>query len=424
LPLWLTDLSLGVKESYDDNVLYVSGNGLPEQSSWVNTVSVKLGVDFAPLLAAGGAVQSLTLVYSPEKATYAQASAEDYTAHRINDLFKGKVGNLTYSLNNAFLYNDGNRLAETYALNQLSGAAANQNDKYRNSLAHAAPRERRNQDQDRYMALLQYDAGNLFFRPVSSLTLYKLNTYLFNTSLAPYEGYQDYVNRYDVNIGADLGYRLGPDLAVTLGARDGYQYQEQFALAINSDRHFSSNHYQRVLAGLEGKLMRWLDVKLSAGPDIREYNPQTPITDLNTTRYYGEAAATATLSRSQSLALTYKQWFFVSSTGLVPYEDISYTLVYHWTATKQLGVDVGAKFLNHNYTFGDDMAGSAPSLRDDVDYGALGGLTYAFTPHLVASLNYNYDDGQNAFASLPAKYAPFYRDFKHALTAVGLQYKF
>ena len=65
-PAWLTDLSVLARESYDDNVLMVSGNGLPEQGSWVSTVSAKVGFDFAPLLGPDGAVKTLTLAYVPE----------------------------------------------------------------------------------------------------------------------------------------------------------------------------------------------------------------------------------------------------------------------------------------------------------------------------------------------------------------------
>ncbi len=49
-PVWLTALSIGVRESYDDNVLLVSGDGMAPQSSWVTTVSPKVGFNFAPLL--------------------------------------------------------------------------------------------------------------------------------------------------------------------------------------------------------------------------------------------------------------------------------------------------------------------------------------------------------------------------------------
>jgi hypothetical protein len=423
-PNWLTDLSFADTQSFDDNLLNVSGLGLLSQSSWVNTASAKVGFDFAPLLADGAAVQTLSLVYQVDKATYFQDSQESYTAHRINDTFKGQVGDVSYSLVNAFLYNDGSKLADTYALNQLSGSAGNQNDKYRNNYAHAVPRERRNQDQDRYTATVQDNLGDFFFRPASSLLYYNLNTYQYNTSFAPYKGYQDYIDRWDVNGGADVGYRLTKDFAFTLGYRDGFQHQDQFALAINSDQHYSSNHYQRVLAGVEGKLTKWLTLTLDAGPDVRDFNPNTPITELHTTRFYGESTATATLPANQTLTFNFKQWVFVSSTGLVPYDDITYALTYHWSATKKLGLDLGAKYLEGNYTLGDDYAGSAPSLRDDLEYEGSVGVSYTIVPHLVASISDAYDKGLNGLATLAATYAPAYRNFEHQVVGLKLQYSF
>jgi hypothetical protein len=285
-------------------------------------------------------------------------------------------------------------------------------------------RERRNQIQDRYTAFVQVDEGDFFIRPISSLMLYDLNTYLFNTSAAPYKGYQDYVTRYDVNGGADLGYKLTPDVAVTLGYRDGYQHQDQFPLAINSDRHFSSNHYQRALLGIEGKLVNWLTFKGAAGPDFRRFNPDTPISSLNTTRYYGDASVVATLPYNQSLTLGYKEYVFVASTGLVPYTDTTATLAYHWNATNQIGFDLAVKYLEANYTLGNDTAGSAPSLRDDADKGASVGVTYAVAKQLILSVAYAYDDGFNSLDNLPAKYFPAYRDFTHNVVTFGVQYKF
>ena len=422
-PVWLTDLSLADRESFDDNVLVVSGLGLPIKSSWVNTLSFKAGVDLRSLIGSPD-IQTLSLVYQPDRAWYAQASSENYTAHRVGLTFKGKVDAFTVSVDNAFLYNDGNKYAATYALNQLAGALANQNDKYRNNYTHGIPRERRAQSQDRSTVTVQYDVAALFVRPIANLTLYKLDTYLFNTSSAPYKGYQDYINRYDVNAGADFGYRLSKDLSVTVGYRDGYQSQAQFALAINSDQHFSSNHYQRVLLGLEGKLATWLSVKLSIGPDYRSFNASAPVANQNSTHLYGDASATATISKDQTLAFTFKQWVFVSSTGLVPYTDSAYSLVYHRSLTKQLGVDLGAKFSEANYSLGNDYAGSAPSLRDDVDYQGNATIAYAITPHLSATYTYTYDQGRNVLNGLAASLQPNYRNFSHTVNAVGLAYKF
>jgi hypothetical protein len=423
-PAWLSDLTFGVKGSYDDNLLRVSGKGLPIESSWVTVASLKLGFDLSSLVAADpGTIQTFSLIYQPDRAVYSQDSGADFTAHRVNTILKGKSGDLKFSFDDAFLYNDGNKLAPTYALNQLSNADANQNDKYRNSLAHAPARERLNQEQDRYTAFLQYDTKYLFFRPISALNYINMDTRLFNTSLAPYKGYQDYVDRYDVNVGADVGFKVTPNWAFTLGYRDGFQYQQQYSLAINSDQHFSSNHYQRLLFGLEGKL-DWLTVKLAAGPDFRDFNPDTPISNLHTTRFYGEAAVTANFSPTQSITANYKDYIFVSSTGLVPYEEYTYSLIYHFSVTKQLGLDLGAKLFEHNYTLGNDEAGSAPSLREDLDYEGLGSITFAITPHLIASVGYNFDDGQNDLSSLPAKYAPSYRDFREGVFSSGLQYRF
>jgi hypothetical protein len=423
-PAWLSDLSFTAKEAYDDNVLGVSGLGMPVQSSWVNALSAKVGVDFVSLLGTPSEIKTFSLTYNPEHFDYSSMASEDYTAHRIAGVFKAKFDNITYSLEDAFLYNDGSKTAPTYALNQLAGAAANQNDKYRNNYAHSVARERRNQFQDRYTASVQADFGSVFIRPISQLTYFNLNTDWFNTSFAPYKGYQNYEDRYDINGGADLGFRLTPAIALTLGYRDGYNYQQQFPLAINSDQHFSSSHYQRALIGLEGKLAPWLTIKAAAGPDFRDYGPNTPIANFNTTRSYIEGSLVAALPENQTLTLSYKQYLFVASTGLVPYIDTTATLAYHWTVSKQLGLDLAAKYLESNYTIGNDLAGSAPSARDDADYGASAGVTYAVTKQVILSLGYAYDDGRNIDNGLAAKYFPAYRDFKHNLTTAGIQYKF
>ena len=77
-PAWMTDLSLGVKESYDSNI-YLSGAGseyfpktLPEgdiatknKSSWVTTISPKIGVDFAKLLGSDSVVKIFAVGYVP-----------------------------------------------------------------------------------------------------------------------------------------------------------------------------------------------------------------------------------------------------------------------------------------------------------------------------------------------------------------------
>ena len=396
-PAWLTDLSLGVKESYDDNILLVSGNQMQPQSSWITTISPKLGFNFVPLLGDQNTLQTLSFIYAPEFAVYHNAPSESYDAHKINNTIKGATGNFSFNLINDFLYNDGSEVAPTYALNQTG---AQDYDKYRNFYAFAPARERRDQIQDRSAISLQYDWDEFFVRPVASLLYYNLKTDWHNAGAAPYLGYQNFPDRYDVNGGADLGYKITSSLAVTLGYRYGHQYQQQFPSTITSDSHYSSSDYQRVLVGLEGKLWSWLNVRLMAGPDFRDYNLMAPVNDFHPVTYYAEAALTATITPNQTLAFNYKQWEWVASTGLVPFFDSTFALSYHWNATKKLGLDLGGRIQEADFGSGNDLAGTAPSLRDDIQYTVSAGVNYAFSPRLNASLTCNYDLGGNLLNNL------------------------
>ena len=423
-PVWLTDLSLGVKESYDDNVLEVSGNGLKPQSSWISSVSPKIGFNFAQLLGDQKTLQTLSLSYAPDFFIYHDAPAESYDAHRVGSTIRGENGPFSFKLDNAFLYNDGNNVSPLYALNQLSGPLANQNDKFRSFFAQGASRERRDQIQDRTAASLQYKWDKFFVRPTASLLYYDMKTDWQNTSLAPYKGYQNWPDRYDVNGGADLGYFMAPNLAATLGYRYGHQYQQQLPLMIDTDNRFSSSDYQRVLFGLEGNPWKWLNVKLAGGPDFRSYNSLAPVNDYHPVKYYGEAVITATLTTNQTLAFNYKQWQWVSATGKVPYFDSLFALSYHWRATDQLGFDLGGRIQEADFTSGNELMGSASSRRDDRQYTLSAGVSYAFSAHFNASLTYAYDLGQNVLANLPANLEPGYRNFTHNLVSFGLGYKF
>lgn len=421
-PAWLTDTAFGIKEGFDNNVLLVSGDGMRPHSSWITTISPRLGFDFAPLLGGQSSVGKLTLSYTPDFNIYHNAPDESYNAHKIGDSIKGRAGAFSFSLDNAFLFNDGNENAPTYALNQAAGG--NQNDKFRNFWATAAPRERRKQIQDRGAVSLQYDWNKFFIRPTASLLYYDLMTDWHNPGAAPFKGYQDYPDRKDVNGGSDFGYRMTPALAVTLGYRYGYQYQQQLPPAISSDQHHASSHYQRVLLGLEGKPLNWLTVKLLGGPDFRDYNRAAPVNDFHPVTYYGEASLAAALPANQTLAFNYKQWRWVGSTGVVPYFESSYALAYHWAATQRLGLDLCGKMLEADCTVGNDNTGGAPSLRDDREFSISAAASYAFTSHLGANIAYAYNLGDSVPANLPATLEPGYRNFQDHQVSLGVQWKF
>ena len=253
---------------------------------------------------------------------------------------------------------------------------------------------------------------------------YNLDTIWHNTSKAPYLGYLNFVDRSDANGGTDVGYRVIPNLALTLGYRYGSQFQQQLPTSISSDQRYSSSTYQRALFGIDGHPLHWLELKLQGGPDFRSYNVHAAVADLHPTKYYAEAFVLATISRSQSVTFNYKQWTWVSSTGNVPLFDSSYILNYHWSATKQWAFDLAAKIQENDYTGGNDLAGNAPSLRADRIYSISPSATYAFTPQLSATLGYSLTSGNNEDITLPAAYHAAYRNFIDNVVSLGLLYKF
>ena len=362
-PAWLPQLSLGVSESYDDNIFGVSGVGMQPEAAWITKISPGVGFDFAPLLGPQAPFQVLSLNYTPDFVFFAVAHnqapynepSQDYDAHKFGTVIKGAVDDFSFSLSNAFLYNDGSKIAPTYALNQ-SGASG-ENDKYRDHYAYVPARERANQIQDRETTILEYDLGPVFIRPTDSLLLYDLNTALHNTSKAPYEGYQNFVDRSDVNGGLDLGYKVVTNVAVTVGYRYGSQYQQQFSPAITSDyTNYSSSTYQRVLFGVEGRPWNWLQLKLAGGPDFRDYNSHAPISNLHPTKYYGEASLTATLTANQSLSFNYKQWEWVASTGFIPVWENNSRSRLSLECDEKTSLDLDARIQEYDTTGGNDVA--------------------------------------------------------------------
>jgi long-subunit fatty acid transport protein len=171
-------------------------------------------------------------------------------------------------------------------------------------------------------------------------------------------------------------------------------------------------------------------MKLDGGPEFRDYNSAAPMNDDHPVNYYGEASLAAAITSSQTFSFNYKHWQWVSSTGKLPYADNSYALAYHWNATKQLGLDLGAKYAYADYNCGSaSLTGGTPttaaqSQRDDAMYSLSAGVSYAFNSHLNASVGYGYDLGRNQQDNLPASGYANYRDFDHQLVSLGLQYKF
>ena len=133
---------------------------------------------------------------------------------------------------------------------------------------------------------------------------------------------------------------------------------------------------------------------------------------------------TATITTNQTLTFNYKQWQWVSSVGKVPYYESTYGLAYHANLTRQLGLDLGGKLANSDYTMGNNVSGNAPSLHNDSMLTLSGGLSYAFNRNFSVSLAYANDFGRNNAKYLPAAFQPAYRNFEHQTVFLAAVYKF
>jgi hypothetical protein len=413
-PAWLTEVSFSVKESYDNNVFGAGADSkyfppnyqanVPSGSvvavkndySWVTTLTPKIAFNFAPLISSNGLLQTLSLGYAPECAIYHEETTESYQAHRVAGAVKGRADDVTFGLEDNFSFVNGDRLAPFYPGGFVSAYGS------------LLPRERREQWQDRASMVTQYDQDQWFARVTGSLLYYDLMTEQLNVV-----GYQNYCDRYDANGGPDLGWKITPQFAVTLGYRYGHQYQQSFSFSpLNA-----SSDYQRVLLGAEGHPWKWLEMKIQGGPDFRTYNDDAPVDNRHTVKYYGEASATATITPADSVTFKYKQWQWVSSTGRIPYFDTTCDLIYHRKLTDKLGLDLGGRFLRSDYTSGDLVPASR---RKDTEYVATGGLTYAVTTHLSVTGAVEFDFGRNDQNDVAI---PSTREFDRQLYSLGLQWK-
>lgn len=422
-PDWFPEISVSLKEGYDSNV-FLSGadqqympkgtTTVKNMESWVTTISPRIGFNLAPFIGSGKTFSELTFTYAPDVAIYHDVDSENYTAHRILTVAKGKTGNASYSLENTFAWVDGNTDGPVYPGSNLSAWAV------------AAARERRAQLQDKMKFSAQYDfgeRGKFFIRPVAGLLYYDYHTQLENPELKTTpNGYQNFSDRYDINGGVDFGYKAWEGVALTAGYRYGHQGQEQFSWS----KYSAPNDYQRALLGVEGSPAKWLKLTMQFGPDFRSYAPDTafhttPVKDHHPVTYYGEANLAAQVTRDDAVAFQFKHFDWISGCGSLPYADTLYELTYKRKLTEHCSLNLGAKAGEADYT----MASIAPGMRDDWIVTLSAGLHYSFNPHLSADAWYSWDRGLNGYGDLPVAQQPdSKREFSRHLVSVGLQWKF
>ncbi len=385
---WSTTASATVREAFDSNVFMQRVGPQANESSLVSTFVPALNAQWKPSPEFG-----LSLSYAPEVTFYHSASSEDFVAHRVAANLSGKAGKTSWEWLNGITWIDGNHQSPLFF--GPGGAPA---------LGGVPLRDRRDAFIYRGGIKLQHALGDDWLvRGVATAYWHDFQT--AQQASPPGAVYANYVDRGDVNGGADFGYKVHTDTFVFIGYRYGAQQQ---STALGGAIRYA-NTYQRVLAGIEGQPWSWLKVSLSGGPDFRNFGANVPATFQNgQTELFLDATATITPSKTDSFALTAKRFLQPGYGGASVNEDVTYEVAWKHKLGSKLVVGAGLRALNWDF--------KAPVVRNEWWYNANVSATYAFNKNLTGEVSYGYDcveslvpategrEAQRHIVSLSAKY--------------------
>jgi len=401
---------LAFKETYDDNVFILNTKpdptitpptgvtiSEPKKGSLVTTVIPGMSLNYGPRNEF-----TATVSYAPEFSWYHSTHSEDYLAHRGAINFSGKLDEVTYEWLNGITQINGSdlgyitirpgdcRCVGGIPLRDRRDAAI-----YRNSLRITIP------------------ANNWFFRPVLNAYVHDFQTEQ-RPNLTPTQYiYDNFVDRWDLGGGLDVGYAAFAKTKLVVGYRYGHQEQGKLLGVVSP----YSNDYQRFLLGIEGTPATWLKLAVLAGPDIRNWDSATPVGfDRNELLIWLDGTVTILPTQVDTVtfrATHYEQPAFTSQSM---YEDIKYDLIWRHSFTDKFTASAGFTFYIGNW--------QPPANRDDWILTPSVMTSYMFNAHLKGEIAWSYDSATSQVPTSPK--APYSegRNFTRNLVSVGLKYSF
>lgn len=367
---WTPTAGLSVKESHDDNLLLQDQGDQARLGSWVTAVtpSVGLGYQGSPALKA-------LFSYAPEIARFHSRPSENYEAHRAALNLAGQSGALAWEVPSSAVYTDGSRLGPSFT----GGGAIP-------AIGGIPIRDRRRALVLRNGFKATWAFGRWFLRPTFSSYVHEFRTLQFNP-VGARAGYENYVSRYELLGGADVGLEAFAKTRLFAGFRTGRQHQGEL-LAVPSPY---SNDIQRVLLGAEGSPASWVKFSVVGGPDYRYFAPGTASGfQRRKTFYYYDASLTLTPGRADTVALSAKRYAQPAFSSQSLYEDVLYDL--SWKHRLAEPLTAGAGFRTYAGLW------LQPVQRRDWIYTASLFLGYAPSKRLGVDLAYSRDWVSSAVA--------------------------
>jgi len=384
---WKVNLSVAIKEAYDNNVYLQSETPLADQASFVTSLLPQLGLGLQPDPAFG-----VSLNYTPEIVFFHSESSEDYLAQRAQFSLSGKLGNTKYEARTSLVFIDGSSTSPTWT--GPGGAPAT---------GGPAVRDRRDAAVYRSSFLVTQNLGRWFVRPSVSFYLHD-----FQTDQRATAGYQNYVDRDEVVLGLDLGVPATKNASVWVGYR--YGIQDQAKLLTFPEEY--DNTFHRALLGVDGELAKWCKVAISIGPEFRRYGDKVPMSfgDRSGTIFCIDASTTLSPTTNDTVTLSVKRFEQPGFGGRSTYDDLTYDLGWKHKFGSAWTVGIGGRAYNTDFL--------APIVRNDWVLSGNALVNYTLAARWNAEMSYVYERGLTRTANASG------REYERHLIALGIKYTF
>jgi Putative beta-barrel porin 2 len=374
---------------YDSNVYLVNNGVLANRESTVSTLGAKVAAKFD---------SGVALSYSATENRYWDETSQDNVKHVLGASWANKLDAFSWNAATEFAQVDGSSTSANY---NVGGVAQ------KSAFATAAPRERDDQLQNKTDLMVRYDTSQGFVRGVGKLQYWDMQT-----KIAPANQNENYVDRSDINGGVDVGRAFtkgGPEYY--LGYRNGYQFQD---IDGQSNSLNASNHYDRYLAGVDGKILPSLKLAAQAGWDIHQYDARALNKKDTDEGIYTDISATWTATKADEIQFKTSQSAGVSSTGKNSIINTVYQFAWKHCFSPAWSTSLTGRYADANYS---------PVTRDDIDYTAIAAVTWNASKNLSATFSYSQDWGrENGDVSINALQAD-QREFARSFVSASVTWK-
>jgi hypothetical protein len=365
---------------YDSNVYLVNNGTLSRRESTLGTAGAKITAKLEP---------GILLSYGATASRYWDETSQDNVKHVLGAGWNRKIGDLSGNANTEFAQVDGSATTANYT---GSGYVD------KSGFATAAPRERGDQLQNKTDLSLRYDTRIGFVRGIGKLQYWDMQTRLVAG--------EKYVDRHDIQGGVDAGRAFakgGPEYY--LGYRNGHQFQDRDGgLGVDA-----SNHYDRYLAGFDGKILPSLKLAAQAGWSIHDYGSGYGASDHREEGLYTDITATGIVTKADELQFKTSENRTVSSTGTNSVLGSTHQLNWKHTFNQDWSASLTGRLAKIDY---------APASRIEVDYTAMASVTWNATKAVSATLGISRDWIENKIVTGGDS-----REYDRAFVSAGVTWK-